>query len=103
MVHVMESRLSSPATEPVEPGVSLAEDLPDLYRRILERVAGLEQIGARRDAGRIRESATRIYSEAWNASARRELTHLLARADRAIAAGERPRRAWLRWRSAPAR
>ena len=101
---VMESRSSqSPAPDAAEAGPSLAEDLPELYRTILERVAELERIGARREAGRVREIATRIYSEAWHEAARRELTQLLARADRGIAAGERPRSWWLRWRSVPAR
>src|SRR5262249_6069521 len=68
---VMESRLTaSPAPESAEPGPSLAEDLPELYRTILERVAELERIGARREAGRVRETATRIYSEAWHEAAR---------------------------------
>ena len=98
----MESR-PSPAPESVEPGPSLAEDLPELYRTILERVAELERIGARRAAGRVRETATRIYSEAWHEAARRDLIQLLARADREIAASDRPRSWWLRWRSAPAR
>lgn len=99
----MESRLSPSVSEPAESGPSLAEDLPELYRRILDRVAELERIGARREGGRVREAATRIYSEAWHETARRELTQLLGRADRAIAAGERPRSWWLRRRSAPAR
>jgi hypothetical protein len=100
----MESRLSpSPGPEAAEIGPSLAEYLPELYRRILERVAELERIGARREGGRVREAATRIYSEAWDDAARRDLTQLLARADRGIAAGERPRSWWLRRRSAPAR
>ena len=101
---VMESRLSpSPGPEAAETGSSLAEDLPELYRTILERVAELERIGARREGGRVREAATRIYSERWDEAARRDLSQLIVRADRGIAAGERPRSWWLRWRSAPAR
>jgi hypothetical protein len=99
----MESRSPSPVPDPVEPGPSPAEDLPELYRTILERVAELERIGVRREGGRIRQLATRVYSEAWNEAARRDLHQLLARADRGIAASERPRSWWLRWRSAPAR
>jgi hypothetical protein len=93
----------SPGPEAVETGPSLAEDLPELYRTILGRVAELERIGARREGGRVREAATRIYAASWDEAARRDLTQLLARADRAIAAGERRRSWWLRWRSAPAR
>jgi hypothetical protein len=100
----MESRSpQSPGPEAAEAGPSLAEDLPELYRAILGRVAELERIGARREGARVREAATKIYSEAWDEAARRELTQLLGRADRAIAAGERPRSWWLRWRSVPAR
>ena len=99
----MESQSSPVVPESVEPGPSIAEDLPELYRSILERVAELERIGARREAGRLRAAATRVYSEAWDEAARRELSNLLARADREIAAGERPRSWWLRWRSVPAR
>ena len=100
----MESRPSPtvPAA-PVEPSATLAEDLPELYRAILDRVADLERIGARRDAGLIRAAATRSYSDAWNESARRELLRLLARARRGLVADERPRGFSLRRRSAPAR
>ena len=99
----MESRPSPALTEPVESIASLAEDLPELYRAILGRVAELERIGARRDAGRIRADATRAYSEAWDETARRHLVNLMARADRAIVSNDRPRGWSLRRRSAPAR
>ena len=99
----MESRPSPAVTEPVEPVVSLAEDLPELYRAILERVADLERIGARREAGRIRAEATRAYSDAWDEAARRNLTSLMSRADRGLTQGTRPRGWLLRRRSAPAR
>jgi hypothetical protein len=99
----MESRPSPVPAVPVEPVASLAEDLPELYRSILDRVADLEQIGARRDAGRIRADATRVYSDAWNESARRQLLALLGRAERGVAAVERPRGWTLRRRSAAVR
>ena len=98
----MESR-PSPVPETVESVPSLAEDLPELYRTILERVAELERVGARREGARVREAATRAYSEAWDEAARRNLTALLARADRALATDDRPRGWSLRRRSAPAR
>jgi hypothetical protein len=85
----MESRPSPDVSAPAEPVTTLAEDLPELYRAILDRVAELEAIGARRDAGRIRADATRAYSDAWDESARRFLVRLLARADRSLAAGNR--------------
>ena len=84
-------------------GASPAEELPGLYRAILDRVAALEAIGARDEAARIRRLATGTYSGAWDAAGRRSLISLLARADRAIA-GDLPTRTWVpRRRSAPAR
>ena len=102
MVIVMESR---PPDLPVPSEIAtLAEDLPEIYRAILDRVAELERIGARHDAGRIRLSATRAYSDAWDESARRHLLGLLARAQRGLTVPESRQRGWtIRRRSAPAR
>jgi hypothetical protein len=84
-------------------GASPAEELPGLYRAILDRVAALEAAGDRDEAARIRRLATEAYSGAWDAAGRRSLISLLSRADRALA-GNAPQRAWaLRRRSAPAR
>jgi hypothetical protein len=58
---------------------SLAEELPSLYRAILDRVAELEAAGHRAEAARIRTSATQTYSRAWDERARRRLADLLAR------------------------
>jgi hypothetical protein len=98
----MESR-QSPEPPVLESVPTLAEDLPELYRAILDRVSDLERIGARRDAARIRADATRAYSDAWDETARRHLTALLARADRGLVVDERPRGWSLRRRSAAAR
>jgi hypothetical protein len=103
----METR-SAPAPASPDAGASLggqspAEELPGLYRAILERVATLDGLGERAEAARIRHAATEAYSGAWDAAGRRSLLSLLARADRAIA-GESTARAWpLRRRSATAR
>ena len=67
---------------------SRAEDLPTLYRAILDRVAQLESVGDRSEAARVRAGATAAYSRAWDDRARRELESLLRRADRPTA-GER--------------
>ena len=105
----MESHPSVPAqptvAEPTvaESAASVAEDLPELYRDILDRVAGLERVGARAEAGKIRVQATRAYSNAWDESARRVLLGLLERADRTTAAPVRPRVWSFRRRSAVAR
>jgi hypothetical protein len=104
----MESQSPPAASVPVEsaPAESvptLAEDLPEIYRAILDRVADLERIGARGDAGRIRQRATRAYSDAWDESARRQLLRLLAHAQRGLVISERPRGWSLRRRSVAAR
>ena len=56
-----------------------AEELPALYRAVLDRVAELEASGRRPLANRVRSEATRIYSRAWDDRARRGLTELLRR------------------------
>jgi len=88
----MESDPSVPVPSSVtEPSASVAEDLPELYRAILERVADLERLGARAEAGRIRVEATRAYSSSWDEGARRVLLALLVRADRSAEAPVRSR------------
>ena len=64
---------------------SPAEELPSLYRAILDRVALLEAAGERGEAGRVRRQATSAYSRAWDTRARRELEALLRRAERPTA------------------
>lgn len=66
-----------------------AEELPALYRAILDRVAQLEAAGSRTEAGRVRRQATAAYSRAWDGRARRELLRLLKDADRPTAAERR--------------
>lgn len=84
---------------PAEPIASVAEDLPALYRAILERVGDLERVGARVEGARIRQEATHVYSNAWDEGARRVLVTLLARADRTAAPPVRTRGWSLRRRS----
>ncbi|MEO6207646.1 MAG: hypothetical protein ABIP77_06805 [Candidatus Limnocylindrales bacterium] len=66
-----------------------AEELPALYRAILDRVAQLEASGARDEAARVRRHATTAYSRAWDERARRELLGLLRQADHPTAAERR--------------
>jgi hypothetical protein len=61
---------------------SPAEDLPALYRAILDRVAELELAGERVRAARLRTDATDAYSRAWDERARRRLETLLRRSER---------------------
>lgn len=70
---------------------SPAEELPALYRAVLDGVAELERRGERREAGLVRDQATRVYSWAWDAGGRRQLIELRRRVERIIADRERPR------------
>jgi len=104
MLIVMESAPTVPIpASAAEPAATVAEDLPELYREILDRVAALERIGLRVEAARIRADATRAYSDAWDEAARRVLAALLIRADRAVAPPDRHRGWSFRRRSAVAR
>ena len=56
---------------------SAAEELPELYRALLDRIAQIDAAGHRSVGYRIRREATRIYSRAWDEKARRSLEGLL--------------------------
>ncbi len=58
---------------------SPAEDLPALYRVILDGVAVLERRGARVEADRIRRAAIVAYSTAWDETQFRVLEQLAMR------------------------
>jgi plasmid stabilization system protein ParE len=64
---------------------SPSEELPALYRAILDRVADLEAAGERVEAAQLRSEATAAYSRAWDERARRRLDSLLRRAVRPTA------------------
>jgi hypothetical protein len=59
--------------------MSPAEELPALYRALLDRIAKIEAEGRRAAAYRLRAEATRIYSRRWDDRARRALQDLLSR------------------------
>jgi len=59
--------------------MSPAEELPALYRALLDRVAQIEAQGRRAAAYRLRSEAARIYSRSWDDRARRALQDLLTR------------------------
>jgi len=56
---------------------SAAEELPALYRALLDRIAQIDAAGHRSLGYRIRIQATQIYSRAWDDRARRGLEALL--------------------------
>jgi hypothetical protein len=56
---------------------SAAEELPALYRALLDRIAQIDAAGHRAAGYKIRVEATRIYSRAWDDRARRALEELL--------------------------
>jgi hypothetical protein len=78
----------------METRASPAEDLPALYRAILDGIAQLERLGARREAGLLRTEATAIYSTAWDEAGLRRLGQIRRRIERVIAGEERPRTAY---------
>jgi hypothetical protein len=82
--------------------VPRAEDLPALYRAILDAVADLERRGRRVDARRIRSEATAAYSSSWDEAGRRRLEQLHAQAWRLIAGSEEHQARRIGWRR-PAR
>lgn len=67
-----------------------SEDLPALYRAILDGIADLERIGQHREGALFRTQATKIYSTSWDANARRRLTQLHRRIGRVISGEEKP-------------
>lgn len=72
--------------------LSPSEALPALYRAVLNGVAELELLGDRREAGRVRSEAIRIYSRSWDAKGRQRLQVVLKRTERALADSRDPRR-----------
>ena len=75
---------------------SAAEELPSLYRAVLDRVGELEAGGRRDVANAVRAEATRIYSRSWDDNARRALLALLRRNSNAILERQTPVRSFRR-------
>ena len=63
------------------PDLSVAETLPRVYRRVLDAVERLEQLGGRQEAARFRAAAIRVYSGSWDASSHRHLEDVALRAE----------------------
>jgi uncharacterized lipoprotein YddW (UPF0748 family) len=76
----------------MHPDLTVAETLPRVYRRILDAVGRLEQLGDRQEATRVRSVAIRVYSGSWDMASHRQLEDLLARAEAAVQDRERRER-----------
>lgn len=63
---------------------ALAEELPGLYRAVLDGVARLERAGDRRTASRIRREAIAAYSGRWDDRGRRRLHRLVDECERQL-------------------
>jgi hypothetical protein len=62
-----------------------SDEVPQIYRLILELVGELERIGARGEATRARQQAITIYSRGWNESSRRRLGRIADDLQRRVA------------------
>lgn len=71
---------------------TIAEMFPRLYRDVLDGLARLEELGAMREAARLRSEAIAGYSRAWDAACYRRLEALKGRIDVAERDLERSRR-----------
>jgi hypothetical protein len=66
----------------MESPASPADELPALYREILDGLAPLERSPLRPEALRIRARASRIYAQTWSDQGRKSLQNLLRRIER---------------------
>src|SRR6266540_5085363 len=69
---------------PVVPPTSPSQDLPALYRAVLDGVAALELSGERVTAAAIRREAIAAYSAAWDDRHRAILSSLVGRVRREL-------------------
>lgn len=76
----------------MHPDLTVAETLPRVYRRVLDAVGRLEELGDRQEAARFRSAAIRVYSGSWDAGSHRQLEEVAARAEAAVRDRERRER-----------
>lgn len=67
----------------MRPELTVAETLPRVYRRVLDAVGRLEQLGGRQEAARFRSTAIRLYSGSWDAASHRRLEEVAVRTEAA--------------------
>ena len=70
---------------------SIAETLPETYRRVLDRIADLDVAGYRREADLVRRDAIRAYARRWNGHTATQLDRLAERAERVLGGRDRAR------------
>jgi len=66
-----------------------ADDLPDLYRKVLDALARLEAAGDRTAAYDLRLRAHRTYATRWDEGGRRALHRIARDAEARLASGRR--------------
>jgi hypothetical protein len=66
-----------------------ADDLPELYRAVLDALARLESAGDRNAAFDLRTRAHRTYATRWDEGGRRALQKIAREADARLAPGRR--------------
>ena len=69
---------------PFTDGVFASEQVPQLFRAILDLVAELEHQGGRREAERLRRDAIAAYSAGWDEGSRRRLEGIVETLERRL-------------------
>jgi len=89
----------------MESSATRADDLPRLYRSILDLVWQLEQVGDRPAAQRLRREATQAYSHSWTRTQELRLLEVERQLRDRLGFVDRPRRPGFQlarlWRAAP--
>jgi hypothetical protein len=73
------------AGPPLVDGVLASEQVPQLFRVVLDLVVELEQRGGRRDAERMRREAIAAYSAGWDEASMRRLSRIVDALQRRLA------------------
>lgn len=66
-----------------------ADELPELYRKVLDAVARLDAVGERASSYELRQRAYRTYAMHWDEKGRKGLNKILREADHRLVASTR--------------